>query len=264
MSLFSSKGTLLVGAIGISLGMVCCWICLHRSSPRIGSWLAVSNPVVSFRSSGKEMVASVRLNITNAGFRALEGAVQWYEVRDAFNQRLRRPSEPAHGYSFPMPGLPDFQLGPGAVTNLDWELGPFTRTNEVLRICASLFWVEMPPRLTSAFRQWPLFRVAEAVESVHKFDTAPWNWHPAKMGRRFASNVGPADFFSEVYGWTSSEGPRARTMGGGDNAEWLAAMAFDEFCAIQTRLDQSGRAANQGQPARSQINQRPSGAGSDR
>lgn len=94
------------------------------------------------------------------------------------------------------------------------------------------------------FRQWPLFRVAEAVESMHKFDSAPWNWQVKRRGFGFASNRRVADFFQEVYGWTASTWLSAQGMRGGDGARSLAGIAFGRFCAIPTSHDEPGTEPN--------------------
>jgi hypothetical protein len=99
---------------------------------------------------------------------------------------------------------------------------------------------------------------------MHKFDSAPWNWQATRRGLRFASNIRVADFFQEVYGWTTSTWLGARAMRGGDRAKSMAAMAFDEFCTIRPGHDEPDRAANLSQPIRGETNRTSAAAGSGR
>ncbi len=259
----------------------CITILFRRGSHEPVNWLATSRPLITYTHTSTGVIAGVAFNVTNGGPRPVEVFAVWYEARDTAGRRLawpQRTESPGH-FTLPLPQLPRFTLSAGASTNLQWNVGSAGNSNEIVRICASLGWVEAEPPFTIAFRDAALEKVAACVDSIRELDRAPWRWKP-RAGKIFLSDGGVAAFFRQFYAWTPetwvgqeaamrlNERPRAyptidteeetQEWGNANAAQDFAAMEFDSFCRIARNTPQNAEpVAPHEPPPRASVSDAP-------
>ena len=170
-------GCLLAVTLGLALLRMRC------SLPRDAHWVSVSTPVFRIQTNAGVFTPLVEFRLSNIGPKAVDAQVWWFECRSKQDRGLLGTNQ--------LKGVP-IPLSPGASSNLIIDLFQSATPVEDRLACCKILWFE---------RESTLRRATKRLLNIFDPEWAP---RAARMtnGCVFAANVGVADYFRLMYGWT--------------------------------------------------------------
>ena len=249
---------LLVALLLLAFGFLVLRDC--RTTAESLDWLVISGPhFCSQTNSDSNLHPIISLSLSNSGPAGLTFSLGWTECRARSDLALLEVNR--------WPGTRSRRpivLGPGAATNLDFQIVRPSSGNDSFLFCCQIEWAEKESALYRFSRDidQPMYTLTSLLGTEWK---PPWRNKRFATGELFVSNIAVADYFLRAYGfrrqdWIDQQRllqkrmeefsrqravqrplrllgrspPPRRTLSPAEQSAELARIAFGEFCRTCT------------------------------